>query len=32
MFYPEKTIEFTGIPSYPEINEKGYGSYLKEVK
>ena len=32
MFYPEKTVEFTGIPSYQEINEKGYGSYLKEVK
>lgn len=32
MFYLEKTVEFTGIPSYQEINEKGYGSYLKEVK
>jgi len=32
MFYPEKTVEFTGIPSYQEINEKGYGSYLREVK
>lgn len=32
MFFPEKTVEFTGIPFYQEINEKGYGSYLKEVK
>jgi len=29
MLYPEKTVEFTGIPSYQEINEKGYSSYLK---
>jgi hypothetical protein len=29
MFYPEKTVEYSGVPSYQEINENGYGSYLK---
>jgi len=32
MFYPEKTVEFSGVPSYQEINENGYGSYLQEAK
>jgi len=29
LFFPEKTMELSGIPSYEEINEKGYGSFLK---
>jgi hypothetical protein len=32
MFFPDKTVEFSGIPSYQEILKNGYGYYLKEVK
>jgi hypothetical protein len=32
MFFSDKTVEFSGIPSYQEILKNGYGYYLKEVK
>lgn len=32
MLFPDKTVEFSGIPSYQEILKNGYGFYLKEVK
>jgi len=32
MLFPEKAVEFSGIPSYQEILKNGYGYYLKEVK
>lgn len=32
MLYPDKTVGFSGIPSYQEILKNGYGYYLKEVK
>jgi len=32
MLFPDKTVKFSGIPSYQEILKNGYGYYLKEVK
>lgn len=28
MLFPEKTVEYYGIPSYGELMEQGYGNYL----
>lgn len=32
MLFPEKTVEYYGIPGYGELMEQGYGSFLLAVK